>query len=214
MFFADFLIFDVDPLNQYSVFLGQRSTDPWCGNLELATHCTEGWPDIMRINPILKWSYNDIWNFLLRYELPYCCLYDKGYTSLGDVHSTIPNPLLYDRHLFRFKSADKLKQFHNAERFGRLIKNKASSNGDNQDMVRDKIKCLIVGTSNKNMMDNVRIGIEQSFVNGVLENKQKMGVDMQVMERDENGKELKRCKQKYLYTFYADITDYDLESKL
>jgi len=63
-------------------------------------------------------------------------------------------------------------------------------------------------------MDNVRIGIEQSFVNGVLENKQKMGVDMQVMERDENGKELKRCKQKYLYTFYADITDYDLESKL
>merc|ERR1719242_64585 len=81
-----------------AVFLGQRSTDPWCENLELATHCTSGWPDIMRINSILKWSYNDIWDFLLRYELPYCCLYDKGYTSLGDVHSTIPNPLLYDRH--------------------------------------------------------------------------------------------------------------------
>ena len=169
----------------------------------------------MRINPILKWSYNEIWDFLLRYELPYCCLYDQGYTSLGDVHSTIPNPLLYDRHLFRFHSADKLKQYHNAERFGRLITNKKVSG----DTVRDKIKCLIVGATKampmaECMVDNVRIGIEQSFVNGVLENKHKMGVDLQVMEHDENGMELSRCKKRYLYTFYADITDNSIDSKL
>eukprot|EP00483_Globobulimina_turgida_P006484 UN06494 len=95
-----------NPLCQ-CVFLGQRITDPFCENLSLKSHCTAGWPDIIRINPILYWSYTDIWSFLLKYNLQYCCLYNKGYTSLGDRKQTIPNPLLYDRHLFKFKSANK-----------------------------------------------------------------------------------------------------------
>jgi len=190
------------------VFLGQRTTDPWCSNLDLSTHCTSGWPDIMRINPILYWSYNDIWHFLGRYNLPYCCLYDQGYTSLGDIKETIPNPLLYDRHLFKFKSADKLKQYQNAERFGRLIKNKNADSDDS--VIRDKIKCLIVckkSQINENMINNIKLAIDSSFINGILGNKQKLNVDIELIEQDKNDEKVKWCKAHYLYTFYANILD-------
>ncbi len=48
----------------------------------------------MRINPILEWNYKIVWEYLLQHELPYCKLYDKGYTSLGATNNTLQNPLL------------------------------------------------------------------------------------------------------------------------
>ena len=188
-----------------AVFLGQRTSDPWCSNLSLSTHCTVGWPDIMRINPILYWSYNDIWKFLISYNLQYCCLYDQGYTSLGDIQATIPNPILYDRHLIKFKSADKMNKYQNAERFGRLIKNKSSSSSHS--LITDKIKVLIIGDINDNIKDNIKLGIDTSFVNGILKNKQKLSIDMEIIEKDDNDQRLKWCKKNYLYLFYANIVN-------
>lgn len=74
--------------------MGTRGQDPHGRNLEHFQPSSPGWPPFMRINPILTWSYHDIWRFLRKFSLPYCQLYDHGYTSVGTVSTTVPNPAL------------------------------------------------------------------------------------------------------------------------
>jgi phosphoadenosine phosphosulfate reductase len=37
------------------------------------------------LHPIIDWSVRDVWQFIGRYELPYCELYDMGFKRIGCV---------------------------------------------------------------------------------------------------------------------------------
>ncbi|GKT36165.1 hypothetical protein ADUPG1_009183 [Aduncisulcus paluster] len=83
-----------------AVFVGVRKTDPDGKDMSYFTPSTPGWVDVVRVAPVLDWSYVDIWEFLLRFRYEYCELYDRGYTSLGAPHNTITHSRL-NRDLFR-----------------------------------------------------------------------------------------------------------------
>ena len=74
--------------------LGTRSGDPNSVGQEAFAPSSSWMPPFMRVNPILHWSYAQVWDFLRAFELPYCALYDEGYTSLGRKANTQRNPAL------------------------------------------------------------------------------------------------------------------------
>lgn len=45
-----------------------------------------------KLNVLAYWSFEDCWNYLRKFNVPYHPLHDVGYSSLGDKHSTIPVP--------------------------------------------------------------------------------------------------------------------------
>ncbi|KAF8635671.1 hypothetical protein AX15_000297 [Amanita polypyramis BW_CC] len=77
-----------------AVLIGIRRSDPHGATLSHRNMTDPGWPKYERVNPIINWSYFDVWNFLRKFKVPYCCLYDQGYTSLGSTYNTSPNPAL------------------------------------------------------------------------------------------------------------------------
>jgi phosphoadenosine phosphosulfate reductase len=38
---------------------------------------------LVKINPLLKWTKRDVWNFIVGHEVPYNPLHDEGYPSIG-----------------------------------------------------------------------------------------------------------------------------------
>jgi FAD synthetase len=78
-----------------SIFMGTRTSDlPKHVKLNECQFTDEGWPQFVRISPLLNWSYSHVWAFLRDMEVPYCSLYDRGYTSIGSSKNTNPNPSL------------------------------------------------------------------------------------------------------------------------
>ena len=52
-----------------------------------------GWDDqheLWKANPLADWSDDDCWAYIRERGLPYNPLHDRGYDSIGDVHSTEP----------------------------------------------------------------------------------------------------------------------------
>eukprot|EP00461_Guttulinopsis_vulgaris_P001792 UN01792 len=78
------------------IFMGQRLTDPHGPYLTPVqrSDIDKGWPAVDRANSILSWSYTQVWNFLLDFQLPYCKLYELGFSSLGSIDRSLPNPYL------------------------------------------------------------------------------------------------------------------------
>ncbi|XP_004530428.1 probable FAD synthase [Ceratitis capitata] len=118
-----------------AIFMGTRRTDPFSENLNIMQVTDLNWPRIMRIFPLLDWSYRDIWEYTFVRKVPYCNLYEQGYTSLGQIHNTSPNP-----HLRIFDPITKAVTYKHAaelrdaeyERAGRNIKSNKENCANNE----------------------------------------------------------------------------------
>merc|ERR1711907_742388 len=53
-----------------AIFMGQRRIDPAGPSLSLVCPTDTGWPMLDRVNPILEWSYSQVWSFLRDNSLP------------------------------------------------------------------------------------------------------------------------------------------------
>lgn len=76
--------------------IGTRRTDPRAKNIHTFERSTKGWGNapFMRVHPLLEWTYRDVWDFFDTTNTPYCSLYTRGYTSIGNATNTKPNPNL------------------------------------------------------------------------------------------------------------------------
>ncbi len=75
-----------------AILIGTRRSDgDYFKNLESFAYTDGDWPRYMRVNPILDWSFSEVWYFLRILKLPYCPLYDCGYTSIDNSINTVPN---------------------------------------------------------------------------------------------------------------------------
>jgi phosphoadenosine phosphosulfate reductase len=53
-------------------------------------HPVELQDEVYKVHPILGWDYERVHRYLRKNDLPYHPLYQKGYRSIGDWHSTFP----------------------------------------------------------------------------------------------------------------------------
>ncbi|CAH9064610.1 Phosphoadenosine phosphosulfate reductase [Pseudoalteromonas sp. CIP111854] len=44
--------------------------------------------DTVKVYPIIEWSNRDVYQYLTKHDLPYHPLWEQGYVSMGDVHTT------------------------------------------------------------------------------------------------------------------------------
>ena len=55
-----------------------------------------------KVHPIIDWTNRDVHQYLTQHDLPYHPLWDEGYVSVGDTHSTRPLTLGMDEQDTRF----------------------------------------------------------------------------------------------------------------
>jgi phosphoadenosine phosphosulfate reductase len=46
--------------------------------------------EVVKVQPIIDWTDKMVWEYLKKHDLPYHPLWEQGYVSIGDVHTTRP----------------------------------------------------------------------------------------------------------------------------
>ncbi len=62
---------------------------------------------LVKINPLLSWTKKDVWNFILKHDIPYNPLHDQGYPSIGCWPCTEPVDDGQDERAGRWKGSAK-----------------------------------------------------------------------------------------------------------
>jgi len=84
----------VEPMQRALAEIGART---WIAGLRRSQTQARREIDILELrdgrwkfHPIADWNDRDVWNYLQRHNLPFHPLWDRGYISIGDVHTTQP----------------------------------------------------------------------------------------------------------------------------
>lgn len=77
------------------------------------------------LNPIIDWSTDEVWEFIHRYNIPYCELYDQGFKRLGCIGCPMATPKEKERE---FKRYPKFKEAY-IRAFDRMIKAQIEGGG-------------------------------------------------------------------------------------
>lgn len=82
----------VEPMNRAVVDMGARA---WITGLRRVQSSTREKLEVflqqnkvVKVHPIIDWTDRDIYDYLTKHDLPYHPLWDQGYVSVGDWHST------------------------------------------------------------------------------------------------------------------------------
>lgn len=62
---------------------------------------------VVKINPLVRWSFEQVRAYVRERDVPYNALLDRGYKSVGDWHSTSPVAAGEDERAGRWKGQDK-----------------------------------------------------------------------------------------------------------
>ena len=54
------------------------------------------------LNPIIDWTTDEVWEFIHTYNIPYCSLYDEGFTRLGCIGCTMSGAKTQKDHFERY----------------------------------------------------------------------------------------------------------------
>lgn len=84
----------VEPMNRALQELGVRA---WISGLRRSQSSTRAHLDVLalqdgrlKVHPIIDWTDRDVYHYLKKNDLPYHPLWDQGYPTIGDTHSTRP----------------------------------------------------------------------------------------------------------------------------
>lgn len=61
----------------------------------------------IKVCPLIHWTWDDVWAYLSRYDLPYNELHDQGYPSIGCEKCTFPTNDLHDLRSGRWAESSK-----------------------------------------------------------------------------------------------------------
>jgi len=83
-------------------------------------------PTRVKINPLAHWSYDEVWEYIRKNDIPYNPLHDRGYKSIGDVQTTRPVARDADERSGRFLGLEGKTEcgLHSRNRPKRKKKNK------------------------------------------------------------------------------------------
>lgn len=77
------------------------------------------------LNPIIDWTTDEVWEFIHRYNIPYCELYDQGFKRLGCIGCPMATPKEKKREFERYP---KFKEAY-IRAFDRMIQHQIEGGG-------------------------------------------------------------------------------------